>query len=98
MIRSRARRLAEISSGIPLLLFGTELSGFACQGYNHTPSINRTQGMPDQKLIRLCDSISKETDPAKMTALLDELIQLLGEKQDAIRAKINANLRKNSLL
>jgi hypothetical protein len=54
--------------------------------------------MPDQRLVRLCESISKETDPAKMTALLDELIQLLGEKQDAIRAKINANLRKNSLL
>jgi hypothetical protein len=54
--------------------------------------------MPDEKLIRLCESISKETDPAKMTALLDELIKLLGEEQDAIRAKINANLKKNSLL
>jgi hypothetical protein len=54
--------------------------------------------MPDEKLIRLCECISKETDPAKMTALLDELIKLLGEEQDAIRAKINANLKKNSLL
>jgi hypothetical protein len=52
--------------------------------------------MPDQKLIRLCERISKENDPAKMTALLDELIQLLGEEQDEIRAKINANLKKNS--
>jgi hypothetical protein len=54
--------------------------------------------MPDQKLMRLCESISKETDPAKMSALLDELIQLLAEEQDTIRAKITANLKKNSFL
>jgi len=53
--------------------------------------------MPDQQLIKLCENISKETDPANMTALLDELIKLLDEEQDAIRTKINANLKKNSL-
>lgn len=53
--------------------------------------------MPDQKLIRLCESISKETDPARMTALLEDLLKLLNEEQDEIRAKINANLKKNSL-
>jgi hypothetical protein len=83
--------------GIPRLLFGTGLSRTAGQGYKPASNyLANATGMPDQKLIRLCESISKETDPGKMTVLLDELIKLLGEEQDEIRAKINANLKKNA--
>ncbi len=49
--------------------------------------------MPDVKLRQLCEQISKETDRERLTGLIDELYKLLVEEQDAIKAKINANLR-----
>jgi hypothetical protein len=48
--------------------------------------------MPDRKLYDLCSRITKERDPEKLTATIDELIKLLNEEQAAIKAKIRANL------
>jgi len=48
--------------------------------------------MPDQKMFDLCRRISKEQDPQKMASLVDELITLLNEEQDTIKAKIRANI------
>jgi hypothetical protein len=98
-LRAKPMAFAEGMHGIPLSLFGTGLSRTGAPSYKPASTYRADlQGMPDQRLMRLCESISKETDSARMTALLDELIQLLGEEQDAIRAKINANLKKSSLL
>jgi hypothetical protein len=52
--------------------------------------------MPDQKLYDLCSLIAVERDPKKLSAAIDELIKLLDEEQDAIKAKINANLRNHT--
>jgi hypothetical protein len=52
--------------------------------------------MPDQKLFDLCSRISKEHDPKKLAAAVDELIKLLNEEQDVIKARINANLRNGT--
>jgi len=49
--------------------------------------------MPDVRLRHLCEQISKETDRERLNRLIDELYKLLVEEQDAIKAKINANLR-----
>lgn len=47
---------------------------------------------PDEKLIRLCHHIGTESDPKKLIALLEQLITLLHEEQDAIREKIRQRL------
>jgi hypothetical protein len=51
--------------------------------------------VPDQKMVDLCTRISAEKDHKKLIELTDELIKLLTEEQDAIRAKIKANLSKS---
>jgi len=51
--------------------------------------------MPDVKLRQLCEQISKESNHDRLTGLIDELCKLLVEEQDAIKAKINANLGKS---
>jgi hypothetical protein len=48
--------------------------------------------MPDTKLYDLCSRITNERDPEKLAATIDELIKLLNEEQDAIKAKISTNL------
>ena len=48
--------------------------------------------MPEKKMFDLCSKITKERDPERLTATIDELIKLLTEEQDAIKAKIRANL------
>ena len=48
--------------------------------------------MPDRKLYDLCSRITKERDPERLTANIDELIKLLYEEQAEIKAKIKANL------
>jgi hypothetical protein len=54
--------------------------------------------MPDQKLFNLCRQISSETDSERLASLLDELIKLLNEEQDTIKAKIRANIGQASNL
>ncbi|HYA25772.1 MAG TPA: hypothetical protein VEF05_16530 [Terriglobales bacterium] len=51
--------------------------------------------MPDVKLRQLCEQISKESNHDRLTALIDDLYKLLVEEQDAIKAKIKANLGKS---
>jgi hypothetical protein len=51
--------------------------------------------MPDVKLRQLCEQISKETDHARLSVLIGDLYKLLVEEQDAIKAKIQANLGKS---
>jgi hypothetical protein len=48
--------------------------------------------MPDQKMLELCRKISTEMNPEKMADLVNELINLLNEEQDVIKAKIRANI------
>ncbi len=48
--------------------------------------------MSDQELLELCARITDESDSQKLSLLLEELLELLKEEQDAIRAKIKANL------
>lgn len=52
--------------------------------------------MPDEKMKQLCAKISAEKDPLKVMSLTEQLIKLLDEEQDAIRAKIRANIGKGS--
>jgi hypothetical protein len=47
---------------------------------------------PDEKLIELCHDIGTESDPKKLIALIEQLIILLHEEQDAIREKIRQRL------
>jgi len=51
--------------------------------------------MPDQKLFQLCRQISTQKDPQQLSALIDDLIKLLAEEQDTIRAKIRANVGRS---
>jgi hypothetical protein len=51
--------------------------------------------MPDRKLMELCRRIATEPNPAKLAVAIDELIKLLAEEQDTIKAKIRANLRNH---
>ena len=44
--------------------------------------------MSDEQFMQLCCQIKAESDPKKLTALLDELTKLLAEEQDAIKLKI----------
>lgn len=44
--------------------------------------------MPARKLRGLCRQISTEKDPEKLSAAIDDLIKLLAEERDAIKAKI----------
>ncbi len=48
--------------------------------------------MPDQRFLQLCSEISKERDPEKIVALIEELTALLEKEQNTIKAKIKANL------
>lgn len=52
--------------------------------------------MPEQKLLALCRRISVETDPKELTGAIDELIKLLAEEQDVIKAKISNMLSKSA--
>jgi hypothetical protein len=49
---------------------------------------------PDQKLIQLCHGIGTERDPKKLMSLIEQLITLLHQEQDAIREKIRQRLSK----
>jgi uncharacterized protein (DUF2344 family) len=49
---------------------------------------------PDEKLIQLCRHIGTERDPKKLSSLIEQLITLLHEEQDAIREKIRQRLSK----
>lgn len=51
--------------------------------------------MPDHKMRELCSKISVEKDAEKLMALTEELIKLLEEDQDVIRAKIRATMRNS---
>jgi hypothetical protein len=53
--------------------------------------------MPDQKMIALCTQISTEKDPKKLMALAEELIKLLDEEQNEIKAKIRANIGRSTV-
>jgi hypothetical protein len=48
--------------------------------------------MPDVILRQLCEQISRESNRERLSVLIDELYKLLVEEQDAIKAKIQANL------
>ena len=48
--------------------------------------------MPDQKLFQLCHEISTQKDSQQLAVLVEEVIQLLNEEQDTIKAKIRANI------
>ena len=48
--------------------------------------------MTDEKFTQLCAKIATEKDPRKLAEATSELIKLLAEEQDAIKAKISANL------
>ena len=53
--------------------------------------------MPHRKLFDICRRIEAEkSDPQKLMAAIEDLLKLLNEEQDAIKAKIRANLRTSS--
>jgi hypothetical protein len=54
--------------------------------------------MPDQKLFHLCRQISTQKDPQELTQLIDDLIKLLSEEQDTIKAKIRANIGRSDII
>ena len=51
--------------------------------------------MPDVRLRQLCEQISKESNHERLTVLVHELHKLLVQEQDAIKARIKANLGNN---
>jgi len=48
--------------------------------------------MSDEELMSLCQRISTETNPAKLSKLLQELIQLLNREQNRIKRSIAMRL------
>jgi hypothetical protein len=53
-----------------------------------------TYASSDEPLMELCAKIGIETSPQTIAALISELIKLLAEEQNAIKAKISANLSR----
>ena len=53
--------------------------------------------LPDDRLIDLCSKIGKETDPAKLALLSEDLITLVRDEKDAIRAKLGERLRRSMI-
>jgi hypothetical protein len=49
---------------------------------------------PDAHLMQLCAKIGTEKNPRKMAALISQLVRVLTEEQNAIKAKIVANLSR----
>jgi len=85
-------------SQIPPFVYSTELTAILTAGHpirSHNHSGREFGAMPDVKLRQLCEQISKESNHDRLTGLIDELCKLLVEEQDAIKAKINANLGKS---
>jgi len=52
--------------------------------------------MSAEELLSLCQRISTETNPAKLSRLLQELILLLHQEQDGIKAAIAERLSKSA--
>lgn len=52
--------------------------------------------MPDRKMVELCTLIANAQDPIKLNLLMAELLEFLNKEQDAIKAKIQANLMNRS--
>ena len=48
--------------------------------------------MSDEELMSLCQRISTETNPAKLSKLLQELIQLLNREQNSMKKSITRAL------
>src|SRR5581483_6312328 len=53
-------------------------------------------GMSDEELLSLCQRISTETNPTKLTKLLQELIQMLHQEQDSIKGAIAERLSNSA--
>lgn len=53
------------------------------------------RAMLDRKLYELCSRITTERDPKKLAAVINDLIKLLAEEQDAIKRKISSNLSQS---
>lgn len=51
--------------------------------------------VPDNRFIDLCSKIGTETNPVKLALLTEELITLVRDEKDAIRAKMGERLRKS---
>jgi hypothetical protein len=49
---------------------------------------------PDAQLMQLCAKIGPEKNPEKIAALISQLVRLLTEEQNAVKAKIVANLSR----
>jgi hypothetical protein len=54
--------------------------------------------MPDQKLLQLCREISTQKDSQQLALLIEDLIKLLAEEQDTIKAKIRANIDRSTIM
>ncbi|HZP61939.1 MAG TPA: hypothetical protein VFB28_00885 [Terriglobales bacterium] len=52
--------------------------------------------MSDEELLSLCQRISTETNPTKLTKLLQELIQMLHQEQDSIKGAIAERLSNSA--
>jgi hypothetical protein len=52
--------------------------------------------MPDRKLRELCSKIGTEKDPDKLTALVDELANLVRAEYKIIKAKLQAETSRNN--
>lgn len=53
--------------------------------------------MTDEQLRQLSAKIAAEKDPKKLAELTSELIRLLAEEQDTIKAKIRTNIRRSTI-
>jgi len=51
--------------------------------------------MSDYEFTSLCQRISTETNPARLTKLLQELIELLNQEQDSTKGVIAKQLSKS---
>ena len=51
--------------------------------------------VPDNRFIDLCSKIGTETNPAKLALLTEDLISLVRDEKDAIRANMGERLRKS---
>jgi cytochrome b len=49
---------------------------------------------PDAQLMQLCAKMGTEKNPRKIAALISQLVRLLTEEQNTIKAKIVANLSR----
>jgi response regulator RpfG family c-di-GMP phosphodiesterase len=62
------------------------------QNLSLTAAVAGEVNMPDQKMYDLCRRIRDEKDSERLIALVEALTKLLDEEQQAIKAKIRANI------